>query len=281
MPQFVWQNLTQSTRRAFSGRSGYTLTRYSGLSIPPKDHLSARGPRQHGGTYIATYFRPREFSLEVAVAGCDMEELQAKHRLLARSMNPLDDSQLLVIAQDESRYYLSCHLATQLEWVVADGRVATILAQCIADDPLWYRTFLKTAVITTAAVGPLVIPFVIPSRIGGNLDDLTVTNEGQVFCYPILTFAGVADDVRMYNVTTGEVLEIDEPIAAGETLTVDMGARTAIISMVGVPDRNVVASAVGDWWALQLGANDLTFVSNNAAAMSGTVSWRERFLAVI
>lgn len=281
MPQFIWLNTTQNTRRVFSGRSGFTLTRYSGLSIPGKDHLSARGPHQHGSTYIATYFKPREFSLEIAVAGCDMAGLQEKHRLLARSLNPLDDSQLLVIAQDESRYYLTCHLVTDLEWVVGDGRIATILVQCIADDPFFYSTILQQVAILTAAIAPLTIPFTIPARIGGNLDDLTVTNEGQVFAYPILAFAGVADDVRMYNTTTSEVLEIDEPIAAGETLTVDMGARTAIISKAGVPDRNVVASAVGDWWALQVGDNDLTFVSDNAAAMSGTITWRERFLAVV
>jgi len=280
MPQFIWLNTTQNTRRAFSSRSGFTLTAYSGLSIPGKDHLSARGPRQHGATYIATYFQPREFTLELAMAGCSMAELQDKHRRLARSMNPLDDAQLLVIAEDESRYYLTCRLAAALELVVADSRVAQILAQCIADDPFFYSTILQTVALLTAASAALVIPFLIPGRIGGNLEDLTVTNNGQVFVYPVLVFNGVADDVRMYNLTTGQTLEIDEPIGAGETLTVDMGARTAVIDD-GVTQRNVVASAVGDWWALQVGDNDLTFVSNNAAAMTGSLSFRERFLAVV
>src|SRR3990167_1177119 len=166
MPQFIWLNNTQSTRRPFSGRSGFTMLRFAGLSIPGKDHLSARGPRQHGSTFIATYFRPREFSLEIAVAGCDMDELQDKHRLLVRSMNPLDDSQLLVIAQDESRYYLNCRLVAALEWVVDDGRLATVLAQCIADDPFFYSTEEQQIAILTASTAGLTIPFTIPARIG-------------------------------------------------------------------------------------------------------------------
>ena len=280
MSEFVWINNTRSLRRVFSGRSGFTLVRYDGLSLPGKDHLAARGPRQHGATYVATYFQPRQFSLEVAIAGCDMEELQAKHRTLAAAINPLDASELRVVAEDGSRYYLTCRPVTSVAWRVADGRVAEALIQCVADDPFFYSMNQQSVAILTALVS-LTIPFTIPARIGGYLDDVSVTNNGQVFAYPVLVFNGPATNIHMFNNTTGEDLQVNEVVAGGEVLTVDMGARTALVD-AGLPtERNVVGGAVGDWWALQPGVNDLTFTNENAAAVSGTLTFRERFLAVV
>src|SRR2546426_457450 len=56
------------------------VTQFEGLSLPDLDHLAARGPHQHGATYVATYLRPRELSLQFYLRGCDAKEFESRHR---------------------------------------------------------------------------------------------------------------------------------------------------------------------------------------------------------
>lgn len=296
MPDYLWTNTTRDIRRALSARSGYTVERVSGLSLPDKDHLAARGPQQHGATYVDTFFRPRRFSLYITIAGCDAEEFQAKHVELVRAMNPLDDGVLRIIADDETRYTLTCRPVTAITLRRYNARIAEALVQLVADDPFFYTAEEATQFTSEMTTG-LQIPFLVGFTIVGggpegeviftrissptNQASFTVNNGGHVESWPVVVITGPCTNPNIANDTIGETLTVSETIAAGETLTVDMGARTAVITTFGGGETNVLGSVSGTWWALERGSNSIRITSDETDIFRGTFTFSERYLAVV
>ena len=287
MPTYLWTNTTRNIRRALSARSGYSVQRITGFSLPDKDHLAARGPQQHGATYIDTFFRPRQCSLAIMVAGCNGGDFQAKHRELVRVMNPLDDGELRIITEDDIRYTLTCRVVTAITLRRHNARIGEALVQLVADDPFFY-TAAETTQFTSAVSTGLQIPFTIPSYISSsqNIALLAVQNDGHVLSYPVITINGPCKNPQMSYLygdllsLEGETLTVSETIAAGETLTVDMGARTAIITTGGGGETNVLGSVSGTWWAIPRGPVVIRVISDDVGVFTGTITFSERFLAV-
>ena len=282
MPEYLWTNTTRDIRRALSARSGYAVSRVSGLSLPDKDHLSARGPQQHGATYVDTFFRPRLFSLYITIVGCDAEEFQAKHRELVRAMNPLDDGELRIIADDETRYTLNCRPVTAIALLRHNARISEALVQFVADDPFFY-TAAETTQFTSAVTTGLRIPFTIPAVISSptNQASFTVTITGHVTSFPTIVITGPCTNPDIINDMTGETLTVSEAIVAGETLTIDMGQRTAVLTTGGGGQTNVLGSVSGVWWDLERGGNDIRITDEEVGVFTGTFTFSERFLAVV
>lgn len=282
MPQYLWVNTTRSIRRALSGRSGYTVVKVQGLSLPNKDHLSVRGPRQHGAIYIDTFFRPRDFSLTLMLSGCDPQALQARHRELVRAMNPLDAGELRITTEDERRYTLTCRPVSAMSEKRHNPRIMEILAQFRADDP-YFRTAQQTISFTSAIGTGLQIPFNIAANLispTANFASPTITNNGHVPVFPTIVINGQVDAPIIRNNTTGKQLNVAGLIPAGETLTVDMGLRT-IIQTSGGGTVNKLGDTSGDFWELEPGANALIIRDVGSTIFSGTVQFSEAFLAVI
>ena len=281
MPNYLWLNNTLGIRRALSSRSGYLVREVRGFSLPDKDHIYARAPQQHGATYVDTFFRPRECSMIIHVKGRCAEDFQAKHRALVRAMNPLDDCQLRIETDDHERYTLTCRPVTAMEVARLNAITSDILVQLVADDP-FFHTPEEEEEFVAALVPGLRIPFAFPGVIRPAYFTalLTVTNNGHVLVPPIVTINGLCTNPSIANETTGETLTVDETVAAGDVLTVDMGERTAIITGGGGAETNVLGSVSGVWWALALGDNAIRITSDAAAIFTGDIAYTERYLAI-
>jgi len=281
MPVYTWLNNTLGIQRAFSSRSGHTVLEVSGLSLPDKDHIAARAPEQHGNTYIATWFRPREFSITISLSGCDAADFQQKHRALARVINPLDSSTLRIESEDHLRFYLDCKLVTGVAVNRQNSRIAEVLLQLIACNPFFYTDEEEYAILSSLS-GGLFIAFTIPGIIGSpaNQASFTITNDGHIYTTPVITIDGPIDNPAFYNDTSGQVLTVNELVLAGSQLVIDMGNRTAFI-YTGAAATNVLGSLTGTFWNLAVGDNDIRIVSDNAAVFTGTIVWTERYLVAV
>ena len=281
MPVYTWINNTLGIQRAFSSRSGHTVLAVSGLSLPDKDHISARAPEQHGDTYIATYFRPREFSIILSLSGCDAADFQQKHRALVRAINPLNSSTLRIESDDHLRFYLDCKPVTGVDVNRQNSRAAEVLLQLVACNPFFYTDEEEYA-FTSSLSGGLFIEFTVPAIISspGNQASFTITNDGHIYTSPVITIDGPIDNPAIYNDTAGQVLTVAELVPAGSQLVIDMGNRTAFI-YTGAAATNVLGSLTGTFWNLAVGDNDIRIVSDNAAVFTGTIVWTERFLVCI
>lgn len=281
VPEYHWTNTTRAISRALSSRSGYSVQRVSGFSLPDKDHLIARGPQQHGATYVDTFFQPRRCSLAIMIAGCDAEEFQAKHRELVRAMNPLDDGVLRIIAEDQTRYTLTCRPVTAITLRRHNARIGEALVQLVADDPFFYTPAEETDYLSALSAG-LTIPFTIPAIISSptNQATFTVSNDGDLPVYPTIYIRKIFSNPSFINDTTGETLTVSDTPAGPATLTVDMGQRTAIVSTFG-GTINVLGSVSGTFWDLARGDNHIRVTSEAANIFYGRLTFSARYLAVI
>ena len=282
VPEYLWTNTTRNIRRALSARSGYSVQRVTGFSLPDKDHLAARGPQQHGATYVDTFFRPRRCALYIMIEGCDGEDFQDRHRALVLALNPLDDGELRIIAEDQTRYTLTCRVVTAVALRRYNANIGEALVQLVADDPFFY-TAEEVTQFTSAIFPGLQIPFYIPAFISSteNVASFVIDNGGHVLAYPVITINGPCTNPQLINATADEVLTVAETIGAGESLMVDMGERTVILTTGGGGETNVLGSVSGVWWALQRGITLVRITSEDAAIFNGTLTFSERFLAVV
>lgn len=281
MPKYLWLNTTLNIRRALSSRSGYLVRELAGFSLPDKDHIFARAPQQHGATYVDTFFRPRECSLIIYVKGCNADDFQAKHRALVRAFNPLDDCELRIETDGHVRYTLACRPVTAME-VERHGAIsADVLVQLVADDP-FFHTPEEEDDFASAIMPGLLIPFVLPAVIRGTINEASATlaNGGHILTYATFTINGPCTNPDIINDTTGETLTISEAVDAGDTLVVDMGKRTAIITSAGGAETNVLGSVSGTWWALQVGDNAIRITSDAVDLFTGIIVYMERYLAI-
>jgi len=282
VPKYLWLNNTLSVRRALSARSGFVVEQVQGLSLPDKDHISARAPEQHGSTYVDTFFRPRLFSLTIAIIGCDAAEFASKHRTLVRAINPLDNGELRIEDEDGTRYTLTCRPVAAIELNRHNARIGSALIQLIADDP-FFHTAQQTLQATSAVTLGLTIPFTIPAVISSptNTAAFSVANNGHVPVFATIVINGPVTNPRLINVTDSETLTISTTVAAGDVLTVNMGDRTALITGAGGSSQNVLGSVSGTWWDLAPGASSVEVTSEALDIFTATLQFQEAFLAAV
>lgn len=98
---------------------------------------------------------------------------------------------------------------------------------------------------------------------GGN----TITLDAVEAVRPVWEVIGPATNPTLTNITTGETISFDGTVPAGQTLTVDMDARTA--TMAGA---NVFQFITGDWLRLEPGNNRMSYTATGTTEPS-TLSW--------
>lgn len=98
---------------------------------------------------------------------------------------------------------------------------------------------------------------------GGN----TITLDAVEAVRPVWQVVGPATNPTLTNITTGETISFDGTVPAGQTLTVDMDARTA--TMAGA---NVFQFITGDWLRLEPGNNRISYTATGTTEPS-TLSW--------
>lgn len=128
----------------------------------------------------------------------------------------------------------------------------------LAPDPRKYALVTQNVglvlPITTGGMAPPLTP---PLTITGTISNstATITNEGTVTTYPVLTIAGPCPPCTIANVTTSEALRVVDAVPAGQTLVIDVLAGTAVN---GGQARRVL----GTWWGLVPGANQVSFTGD-------------------
>lgn len=98
-------------------------------------------------------------------------------------------------------------------------------------------------------------------------------NLGTAPAYPVVTFQGPVTNPRLENRTTGATFDTDVVLSGGDTLVVDMRART--ITLNGT--STLAAMAVGAAYvALEPGTNELAYRSDDPTPTASTcaITWR-------
>ncbi|WP_437034499.1 phage distal tail protein [Streptomyces sp. enrichment culture] len=115
----------------------------------------------------------------------------------------------------------------------------------------------------------------------GSTGALSAVNVGDAPAHPVIEFRGPVTRPSLTNLATGDVLEYDLPLAAGDVLVVDTRAGT--VTLNGTASRIYTAtsrSVPEQTYALAPGTTNLTFRAapgSSDPAASVTVRWRSAY----
>lgn len=167
------------------------------------------------------------------------------------------------------------------------GQLAKDIAvQWHATDPFFYaQTQSNTIGLPTPGTGfsfPLSFPLSFGS--GGGSSILSLSNLGDVECYPTLTVTGPCSYPSITNIALNgnPVIQFGVVMAAGDQLVIDTDLKTATYYSAG---SSLGQSAMAtlqqgwSWWSMPPGTNSIQFASTDASVVAGTlnVQWASAF----
>jgi hypothetical protein len=112
-------------------------------------------------------------------------------------------------------------------------------------------------------VVPLVLPITFTESAGG---DLTVTNEGSFYSYPVLRAYGPIVNPTIVNQTTGELLTFVGSIASGDYWEVDLHAQS--VKLNGTQTVRALNVAASSWFACGFGTTQLQLAGSGFTAQT-------------
>ncbi|MFF1306811.1 phage distal tail protein [Streptomyces sp. NPDC058307] len=201
---------------------------------------------------------------------------------------PVEDEQPLVVWLDERGPLLAYARATRRAVPAGLGyRLGTITGGAIewqATDPRRYelaeRTVSATLPMSEAGLSwPLSWP--LPFGNPGSTGALSTMNVGDAETHPIVEFRGPVTRPSLTSLSTGDAVEYDTPLAAGDVLTVDTLAGTVVLN--GTASRIYTAtsrSVPEQTFTLAPGITNLIFRAapgSNDPTASATVRYRSAY----
>lgn len=264
-----------ATELPLDGSHGYWLANYAGITMSPPEHQALRGAGMDGEVWLGITYAPRQVELRLLVEGSSAEERDQRLQDLASLLAPSMEVTLRAIRATTS-YDLRCRLQ-DLAVRYQGPLLAEVQAQMRASVPFWQAPPVSQGWTTQGGSGGPAIPFAIPFAITseGNAVNLTVFNPGQVPTWPVIIIDGpAAGPIVLTHQGQGASLTVAYSLGPGESLTVDMGARSARRG----DGLDLYSYLTGRFWPLLPGANPVRFAGQGT--MSGLVRYTPLYLGV-
>lgn len=263
-----------------------TLKGTVGRMMPPVVNTTLPAPGRAGSRYVGSLHAERIVTLPVVIPGS--VDGRPDFRSWGRILDPVKGPGTLTVVQgDWPGRQLICVYDSGLEQMSETDRLRVGGALIFrAAYPYWVDETETETVIGTREADVFWFPFAgsfaeYPLILGASatFEQFTVTNEGDVDAWPIVSVLGPATDVTVRNNTTGVAWAITGEIPAGSTLTVDTrpGQKLVRIDGVNAYDRLTDTSNL---WPLVRGVNSVTMSA--VAIGDDTIirfAWRNAWLA--
>lgn len=255
------------------------VTKEDGWSSGPDVRLSlASRPQRDGGFDAASFRSVRVITLEgVAIAPDRDTKERAKDRLGAVLADGSVLSELTVQERTVVRRAL-VRLSSGTKIVDKTPYTFEFSLQVTAPDPLRHGADVHRASCTLPRPGPgvdfpLTFPVYFGDPVGGSLG---LTNAGTALAWPVWTITGPCRQPIIRNDSTGERLAFGLRLLEGDTLTVDVAARTVLL---GGASRRSALLPRSTWFGIPPGSTAIGFDAFDPAE-SGTltVTWRDAWV---
>lgn len=142
--------------------------------------------------------------------------------------------------------------------------------------------FTDSTPITTG-LGGTPIPTPVPMTLAGSsgTPTLIIDNGGNEITHPVLRVYGPGTDFVVQNLTTGQQINLNTTLPAGQYIEIDCNARTILLNgtsnVYGVMEYNDA-----DFFYLEPSENEIYFnaTSGTSAETELEVDWRDAFLGI-
>jgi hypothetical protein len=286
-----------------------TPYRWKGMSgwedLPPLDSGTVNRADAHGAFPGPLLAQPRTIGVDEMMIRAPRESIGAAVAALNAGTVPLDGEVPFVAWLDERGPLLAWARAVRRAIPVGKGYRLGIVAGCAVQ---WEATDPRRYAITedTATAGlPMAEPGLDWGTDGagedagldwhtdgegedaglsfgtpGSTGALSARNDGPAPTHPLVEFRGPVTRPALTNLASGDVLEYDLPLAAGDVLTVD--TREGTVTLNGTASRIHTAtsrSVPEQTFVLPPGTTDLTFRAAPDSDPAGlvVVRWRSAY----
>lgn len=253
--------------------------------MPKVVHETDGTPGQPGSRIRASRHDVRDFTIRAVFVTSDELTLRAAQRAIVRTMDPVRGtgkirvtSPIGDVREIAVRYSDGLGMTEKPDMSGPTMQFADITFT--AFDPYWYDTSSASQTFTIGAV-PSFFPF-FPLRLTSSqiVVDGTITNTGDIECWPVFTITGPGSVIVIRNLTTGaNIIFSTLVLGSGESVVVDTGPPT-VKKNDGTnvyPDLDINSTL----WAIQPGTNVIRM--EMAGAVAGvsalTVSYKQRYLS--
>lgn len=289
--QWFWDSPLDFTRELTRFTASTEVMKAIVSRYAPKAIINRRvTPGRAGATTTSRRHDIRTMPFPLGAKGSNITALQVLLADMSREMNAVAGEGILRYVGTDGRiselFCVQTNLLDSNEWVGSTGPAGLMVTlQFEADDPYWHRE-VNFGGFGGSAPGSW-FPG-LPWALGGSsiLGDVTVDSHSDVDVSPIWLINGPSDgDV----VATVERTDIDgnpftetwhlvsPPFVAGETVTVDTGAKT-----VTGPDGSNWFPYLTEYnlWAFEPGDNPISLTMSGATSVSSiTYSYQDLTLA--
>lgn len=267
--------------------SPFTIESLTGIGEVGADVQGQRSPYQDGDTYIDTLLQPRYITLEGSITNTNSTKIREYRSFLLSVCSPKLGLGKITLELDGD--------IKEIEGVL-DGapvfpeRGQNPFQQFIitwkCPNPYWQSIEQKTEPLA-AFMPKFTFPFSFPVQFGERGSQATLINDGDVPCPVEIEFNGPATKPIIKNITTGEFIQINKELLAGEKLIINTseGRDRRVVIDKG---NGVIENAWGyiDIWESTLFMLDVgeNVIAYDAIASGGQavvkVSFRKRYVGV-
>lgn len=278
-----------------------------GLGLPPIEYITQRGPFQHGETLIDYRLNPRTIQMQIRQNSCSRQSYWENRALLLNSIRPnrfvgssFEPGVLRKIFQDGSMrdiyviieqgpVFNARDLSKWDEW----GFTETL--RFIAHDPVFFNPLKKSLIFSDLADSgdelDWVLSWSFPIAFGETAYSLTsnLTYLGNWISYPTLVITGPMNGLIINNDSTGEKIQFDYNISAGEIVTVSLqpgnksvenSSGTNLIGIISA-DSDLSTFHIAPDPEVPSGVNEFSLeVTGTTAQSSLVIEYYERYIGI-
>lgn len=259
----------------------------SGRGMPPIEFEEDQVPERSGSRHRNTRHGVRELVLPLWVDADSSAALRTTLRSLMYTMDPVRGAgKIRVTSELGDQREVTCRYAAGLEMAEKLGDTSGPTLQRLPAvfrvfDPYWYAVADNTASFETGDTATF-FPF-FPLRLSSSevFATGTITNEGDVYAWPVWTITGPGSVLVLRNLTTGKTLTLTATIGAGEQVVIDTREGAKTVTKNDGTNLFSGLSATSSLWSLQKGANALQIELTGATSASLVhLAYRPRYLMV-
>jgi hypothetical protein len=267
-----------------NGGADYILERIDGLSVAPVQNQGETAPYQDGYTYIDTLLNARELFFICQIRGDDQD---VKRRKVIRVLNAKLGLGTLEINFNGTIRTINV-VVDQLPNML-DGqndrrpKMQRFTFSFVAPNP-YYNGAMEQFTLA-GFIGGFGFPFSFPISFGDVGSTITINNDGDTVAPLLIQLNGPLTNPTLTNVTTGEVITLEQDIPSGYVLEIntEIGKKDiTIINDLGVRSNGfqyVTPDSI--LFGLIVGQNTLTYTADfQPDETAVTVMFKKRYVGL-
>lgn len=259
----------------------YVYLTSSGFGGGGCDVQTAKGPYQHGATFLAAMLVPRSLSLTFAIVAQNTEDLYQRRRTVAAAFSPVAGEGRLVWVQGEHSFSLRCVVGSASPAFISGQGSGptwqTVTVDLTASDPCWFEG--EHSRHLQGVGGGLVFPAAFPAHFAFVSPSVTIDNPGDVESPVRIRVTGPCTNPTITNTTTGEQIGLTLDLAADEWVEIEttFGAASCRLNDGTSAMGAVVPGSA--FWQMRPGANVLVY-SDAGGDASTLIQYSPRYTGV-